>query len=105
MVSLQIVPYILSKIWLGVLVSLYQAAVFVLFKELAVDIPGGLEVAIGLYITLFLATLAGMMMGLLVSAVSPNQNVAPLLILIPYPKLRLAVGYANKCTGAAGQDY
>jgi len=31
---------------LGVLVSLYQAAVFVLFKELAVDIPGGLEVAI-----------------------------------------------------------
>ena len=82
MVSLQIVPYILSKIWLGVLVSLYQAAVFVLFKELAVNMPGGLEVAIGLYITLFLATLAGMMMGLLVSAVSPNQNVAPLLIIL-----------------------
>lgn len=82
MVSLQIASYILSKIWLGVLLSLYQAAVFLLFKKLAVDIPGGLEVAIGLYITLFLATLSGMMLGLLVSAVSPNQNVAPLLIIL-----------------------
>ncbi len=82
MVSLKIAPYILSKVWLGVLVSLYQAAVFVLFKELAVEIPGGLEAAIGLYITLFLATLSGMMLGLLVSAISPNQNVAPLLIIL-----------------------
>jgi len=72
MVSLQIVPYILSKIW-SVLVSLYQAAVSYCSRNW-LDIPGGLEVAIGLYITLFLATLAGMMMGLLVSAVSPNQN-------------------------------
>jgi len=85
-------------------VSLYQAAVFVLFKELAVDIPGGLEVAIGLYITLFLATLAGMMMGLLVSAVSPNQNVAPLLIISSsYPKLRLAVGYYQQMLGLPGK--
>jgi ABC-type multidrug transport system ATPase subunit len=82
MVSLKIAPYILSKIWLGILVSLYQAAIFVLFKQLAVNMPGGMEAAIALYITLFLATLAGMMMGLLVSAVSPNQNVAPLLIIL-----------------------
>lgn len=82
MVSLKIIPYILSKIWLGILVSLYQAAVFLLFKELAVNLPGGLEVAGKLYITLFLATVSGMMLGLLVSAVSPNQNVAPLLIIL-----------------------
>ncbi|MBE9020092.1 ABC transporter permease, partial [Chroococcidiopsidales cyanobacterium LEGE 13417] len=35
-----------------------------------------------MYVTLFLATLAGMVMGLLVSAISPNQNVAPLLTII-----------------------
>lgn len=82
MVCLQIVPYILSKIWLGVLVSLYQAAIFLLFKFLAINIPGGLSVAISLYITLALATIGGMVMGLLVSALSPNQNVAPLMIIL-----------------------
>ena len=82
MVCLQIVPYILSKIWLGVLVSLYQSAVFLLFKFLAVDIPGGLSVAMSLYITLALATIGGMVIGLLVSALSPSQNVAPLLIIL-----------------------
>jgi len=46
-----------------------------------------------------LATLAGMMLGLLVSAVSPNQNVAPLLILIHTPNYvwRWVI---NKCTWA-----
>jgi len=50
-----------------------------LFKLLAVDIPGNLP---NMYITLLLATIAGMIMGLLVSAISPNQNVAPLLTII-----------------------
>lgn len=105
MVNLKITPYILSKIWLGILVSLYQAAVFVLFKELAVNMPGGLEVAVGLYITLFLATLAGMMLGLLVSAVSPNQNVAPLLIiLILIPQITFGGGLSPaNALGAPGK--
>jgi ABC-type multidrug transport system ATPase subunit/pSer/pThr/pTyr-binding forkhead associated (FHA) protein len=93
MVGLRIAPYILSKVWIGVLLALYQAAVFVLTKKLAIDIPGGSEVVIGMYISLVLGTLSGMAMGLLVSAVSPNQNVAPLLIvLILVPQFMFAGG-------------
>jgi len=88
----QIVPYILS----GSSAYWCLCIKLLLFKELAVDIPGGLEVAIGLYITLFLATLAGMMMGLLVSAVSPNPHLS---ISIPIPQITFGGGLANKCMG------
>ncbi|WP_017716996.1 FHA domain-containing protein [Kamptonema formosum] len=81
-IGLQLLPYILSKVWVSVVLAMYQAAVFLLFKVLAVDIPGGTEVLAGMYVTLFLATIAGMVMGLLVSAISPNQNVAPLLTIV-----------------------
>lgn len=79
MIGLMSIPYILSKIWFVILLAIYQAAVFLLFKLLAVNIPGDLA---NMYITLLLATVAGMIMGLLVSAISPNQNVAPLLTII-----------------------
>jgi ABC transport system ATP-binding/permease protein len=81
-IGLQILPYILSKVWIGVLLALYQAAIFLLTKKLAVEIPGGADTLVSFYITLVLATVAGMVMGLLVSALSPNQNVAPLLTII-----------------------
>jgi ABC-type multidrug transport system ATPase subunit/pSer/pThr/pTyr-binding forkhead associated (FHA) protein len=93
MVGLRIAPYLLSKVWIGVLLALYQAAVFVLTKKLAMEVPGGSEVVVGMYISLVLGTLSGMAMGLLVSAVSPNQNVAPLLIvLILVPQFMFAGG-------------
>lgn len=79
MIGLQSVPYILSKFWFVILLAIYQAAVFLLFKLLAVDIPGNLS---SMYVTLLLTTIAGMIMGLLVSAISPNQNVAPLLTIV-----------------------
>jgi ABC-type multidrug transport system ATPase subunit len=82
MIGLKILPYILSKVWIGVILALYQAAIFLLFKWLAVDLPGDATDLFNMYITFFLATLAGMVMGLLVSAISPNQNVAPLLTII-----------------------
>ncbi|MEH1797281.1 FHA domain-containing protein [Nostoc sp.] len=105
MVCLQIVPYILSKLLLGVLVSLYQAAIFLLFKFLAIDIPGGLSVVISLYIILALATIGGMVMGLLVSALSPNQNVAPLLIILfIIPQITFGSGFLpTKSLGLPGQ--
>ena len=81
-IGLQVIPYILSKVCVVILLALYQAAVFVLLKNFAVDLPGGTEVLGGMYVTLFLASIAGMMMGLFVSALSPNQNIAPLLTII-----------------------
>ncbi len=82
MVSLQLVPYVLSKFSVGALVALVQAAVFVLFKVGAIAFPGGGEAIAGIYISLALATIGGMTLGLLVSALSSNQNVAPLLIVL-----------------------
>jgi ABC transport system ATP-binding/permease protein len=79
MIGLMIIPYILSKVSFCVVLALYQAAIFLLFKNLAIEIPGDQGI---MYITLFLGTMAGMMMGLLVSAISPNQNMAPLLTII-----------------------
>ncbi len=81
-IGLQILPYILSKVWVSVLLAMYQAAIFLGFKLLAVDIPRSTNVVVGMYITLVLATLAGMIMGLLASAIAPNQNVAPLIAII-----------------------
>ncbi|NET60432.1 MAG: FHA domain-containing protein [Symploca sp. SIO2E6] len=81
-IGLKIIPYILSKVWVSVLLALYQAAIFLAFKFLAVDIPVSVEIVVGMYITLVLATIAGMVMGLLGSAISPNQNVAPLIAII-----------------------
>ncbi len=82
MVVLKIMPYILSKIWIGVILAAYQAGVFLLTKKIFVDPqltgPGGYP---AMYVTVFLCTLSGYMIGLFISAASPNQNVALFLVL------------------------
>jgi ABC transport system ATP-binding/permease protein len=82
MIGIRIAPYVLSKVWVALLLSLYQAVIFVLFKSLAVDLPRTPEFLGGVFLTLLLATLGGMMMGLLGSALSPNQSVAPMIVLL-----------------------
>ncbi len=82
MIGLQLIPYLFSKVGVSIILALYQAGVFLLFKVLAVDLPLSWEVLSGFYFALFLATLSGMLLGLLVSAISPNQNLAPLLTII-----------------------
>jgi ABC-type multidrug transport system ATPase subunit len=91
MIGLKILPYIFSKIWLCVVLALYDAVFFVLTKLLSIDWPINALDGLGIYFTLFLATLGGMVMGLLVSALSPNQSVAPLLtILFLVPQITFA---------------
>jgi hypothetical protein len=82
-VVLHVVPYIMSKVWIGVILAAYQSAVFLLFKLVWVNPPlGGAEGYLVMYITLFLCTLSGYMLGLLISAASPNQQVALFLVVI-----------------------
>ncbi|MFN2291268.1 MAG: FHA domain-containing protein [Anaerolineae bacterium] len=82
-VVLKLVPYVLSKVWVGVILAVYQAAVFVLFKKVFVDPEFyGSFGYVAMYITVFLCTLSGYMMGLLISAAAPNQNVALFLVVI-----------------------
>jgi ABC transport system ATP-binding/permease protein len=82
MIGLKLLPYLFSKVGIAALIALYQAAAFLLLAKLSVNPPGGLESLLGMYFTLFLAILAGMVMGLLVSGISPSQNVAPLLTVV-----------------------
>ncbi|HJR80046.1 MAG TPA: FHA domain-containing protein [Anaerolineales bacterium] len=82
LVNLQILPYVLSKVWVAGLLGLYQAAVYTIVHYLAFDMPGGIVEFFQVYITMTLATLAGMMLGLFASALAPNASSAPLLVII-----------------------
>ncbi len=80
-VNLRVAPYILSKVWIGVVIALYQSLVFLLFKLMFVRPPlDGWGVS-AFYWTLVLSTLSGYLMGLLVSAAAPNQNAAMILLI------------------------
>jgi hypothetical protein len=82
-VVLKLVPYVLSKVWIGVILAAYQSAIFLLTKKIFVDPQFmGDYGYLALFITLFLCTLSGYMLGLLISALAPNQNVALFLVVI-----------------------
>jgi ABC-type multidrug transport system ATPase subunit/pSer/pThr/pTyr-binding forkhead associated (FHA) protein len=82
LVNLKILPYVLSKIWVAALLALYQAGAYVLIRYVAFDMPGGTSEFIFIYITMALAAMAGMMLGLFASALAPNPNSAPLIVII-----------------------
>jgi ABC transport system ATP-binding/permease protein len=82
MIGLKLLPYLASKVCLGIVLAIYQAAIFLVLKLWAVDFPIDTQTTLEMYFTIFLVTLAGLMMGLLISALSPNQNVAPLLTIL-----------------------
>ncbi|MDS3862239.1 FHA domain-containing protein [Thermosynechococcaceae cyanobacterium BACA0444] len=81
MTGLQMLPYIFSKVAVALILAIYQAATYLLVTKLAVNIPGGWDITFQIYITIVLAIFGGMIMGLLVSAVAPNQNIVPLILL------------------------
>lgn len=89
MVNLKIVPYVFSKIFVGGIFCLYQVAVYLIFTYFTTDWPHelmGLGGWAQLYFTLTLASLSGIMLGLLLSALSNNDGQAVALIpviLIP----------------------
>jgi ABC-type multidrug transport system ATPase subunit/pSer/pThr/pTyr-binding forkhead associated (FHA) protein len=91
LVNLKILPYVMSKIWVAALLAFYQAAAYTIVHYLAFEMPGGALEFIQVYITMTLATLAGMMLGLFASALAPNASSAPLLvIMLMLPQIVLA---------------
>jgi len=85
-INLKIWPYALSKVWVGILLALYQTTVLMLFKVLFVVRPGSLPAGdaayLPFYITIFLGTLAGYMTGLAISASVPKAEQAMLVLII-----------------------
>jgi ABC transport system ATP-binding/permease protein len=82
LVNLKVLPYVLSKVWVAALLALYQALVYTLVHYLAFKMPGGTQEFILSYVTIYMATLAGMMLGLASSAIAPNANAVPLIVIM-----------------------
>lgn len=86
--GLGLLPYLASKLQLAFLLGLYQSAVLLGCMVAAVVIPIDSSALAGMYFSLFLASFGSMVLGLLVSAIAPNQSVAPLLtILVLVPQI------------------
>ncbi|MBE9506539.1 MAG: FHA domain-containing protein, partial [Chloroflexi bacterium] len=84
-INLKIVPYIMSKVWVGFVLALYQAFVFLIFTWIMTGLgPSRLGLAgwFALYVTLFMGAMSGYLWGLAISAFAPNQNMALLLIIV-----------------------
>jgi ABC-type multidrug transport system ATPase subunit len=82
-VNLRIVPYLLSKVAVGLLFALYSAAALLILKLVAVDFSHlGLEDLALYYLLIVLAVMSGVMWGLLISAVAPREEQAMLLLIV-----------------------
>ncbi|MEP6894952.1 MAG: ABC transporter permease, partial [Chloroflexota bacterium] len=96
MVNLKLSSYILSKIWVALILAIYQAACYTVIRYLAFEMPGGARDIVLFYITMYLLIVAGMMLGLFASALAPNANSAPLLlILFVIPQMVLSGGLVS----------
>ncbi len=82
LVNLRILPYVLSKVWVAGLLALYQALVYTAVHYLAFKMPGSGTEFFMIYVSLCLSTLAGMMLGLVSSALAPNANAASLIVIL-----------------------
>jgi ABC-type multidrug transport system ATPase subunit/pSer/pThr/pTyr-binding forkhead associated (FHA) protein len=82
LVNLKIGPYILSKVWVAAVLALYQAAAWVVIRNLAVDMPGGASEFGSFYLTMVLVTFCGMMLGLFASAAAPTEDSVTLIIAL-----------------------
>jgi ABC-type multidrug transport system ATPase subunit/predicted component of type VI protein secretion system len=82
LVNLKIFPYVFSKIWVAAIVALYHSLVYVGIHYLVYEMPGGVTEFLLLYISMAFLVLSGMMLGLFASALSPNANSVPMLVII-----------------------
>jgi ABC-type multidrug transport system ATPase subunit len=82
LVNLKIAPYIFSKVAVAIILAFYQAAAWVGVRYLAVQMPGGFDTALSIYLTVLLTVIAGMMLGLLASAVAPTEEAVTTVVAL-----------------------
>ena len=82
LVNLKIVPYVTSKVWVALILAFYHGLAYTLLHYLAFKMPGGTAEFLQIYVTMVLATLTGMMLGLVASALAPNSASAPLTMIM-----------------------
>lgn len=91
-VGLRILPYILSKVWIGMALSIYQGIVILFFVFiLARPAVSSVLAYPVMMVTMVLMIICGYLMGLMISAIAPNQNAAQLLLIAAFvPQLLFA---------------
>jgi hypothetical protein len=90
-VNLKILPYVTSKVWVAVVLAFWHALAYTALQYLAFKMPGGLLEFGEVYVTLLLAVISGMMLGLLASALAANAASAPMtLIMLIVPLIVLS---------------
>ncbi len=83
MVGLRVMPYVGSKVAIGLIFAVWSALMLFLFLIAAVDFSHLSFVStMQLLVPLVLGTFAGVMWGLLVSAVAPSEDRAMLLVIL-----------------------
>jgi len=85
MVTLRLFPYLGSKVVVLTSFALVQCLLFLIVIGLKVDLPKQgvfLPAPVEMYITLVLAALAAILLGLLISAIVPNSNTVIYVILL-----------------------
>lgn len=111
MVGLRVVPYVGSKVVVGLGLAVYSAVTYFIFKLLAVDFShlGALDI-LQLLVPIIIAMFAGVMWGLLISAIAPSEDRAMLLMILAIvPQFVFSggmipmsdLGVAGKIVGAA----
>ena len=81
LVNLKIFPYVTSKLWVAAVLALWHALAYTALHFIAFNMPGGVIQFLQVYVTLILAVLTGMMLGLLASALAANAASAPLTLI------------------------
>ena len=82
MVNLKLSSYIMSKIWVALVLAIYQTICYIVIRYTAFEMPGGVQELLFISFTTYLLIFGGMMLGLFASALAPNGNSAPLLLVL-----------------------
>ncbi len=85
MVTLRLIPYLLSKVLVLGGFALFQCFLLLLVVGLRVDFPTGgilLPAPVEMYVTLCVAALSAIVMGLFISTVVPNENTVIYLVFL-----------------------
>jgi ABC-type multidrug transport system ATPase subunit len=82
LVNLRILPYVMSKVWVALLLAFWQGLAYTVLHYIAFKMPPGVGTFFQIYITMVLAVMTGMMLGLLASAIAPNNASAPLTMIM-----------------------
>ncbi len=80
--GLRILPYVISKVWLALLLAIYHGAAFTLLRYAAFKMPGGQEEFWLFLITMAICSFSAMMLGLFASARSASPAAAPLIVIV-----------------------